>query len=98
MLDSKGRARERVVDYRSGEVILEEGEIPSLETIERVGTLRLELVELVLEGLSSNPIGYSNSFYRFLVESRLGLEVIELTFALVGEEDSRYLDLVGLLG
>lgn len=93
---------EDIIDPSSGEYIAEEGDIVSKDRVELINLILEEIVkelaELVLEGLSSNPIGYSSTFYRFLVESRLGLEVIELTFTLVEEEDPRYLDLVGLLG
>jgi len=82
MLGSKGRARERVVDYNSGEIILEKGEVPSLETLERVGVLRLELVEIILtKGI--NP--YLSSF---LEDSILGREVASILFSIVGVEDA----------
>ena len=97
MLDKEGRAREDLVDLESGEYILEKGKEPSLEAIERVGTLRLELVDKVLEKLDYN-LSIDTYLYSFLEESILGREVVSILFSTIGEEDYRYPRLVGLLG
>jgi len=81
ILDLEGKAREDIVDYSSGEIVLEKGKVPSLETLERIRVLRLELVEVVLE----KDIGpYLSSF---LEDSLLGREVVSILFSILGEEE-----------
>ena len=81
ILDLEGKAREDIVDYSSKEVILEKGKTPSLETLERIRILRLELVEIVLTK-SIDP--YLSSF---LENSLLGREVVSILFSILGEEN-----------
>lgn len=97
MLDLKGRAIEDIVDIESGEIVLEKGEIPSLDTLGRVGALRTTLVEDLLDRLSYNK-AIDTYIYSYLKEDTLGREVVSILFSIIEKEDYRYSRLVRLLG